>query len=421
MTANDSVRARWAATSPRIRRTLISGAVLLVTGGVVWAALASRDDNSVRPKATARGDSQGMEGMEGMAGMGGDGSARLDAAQIRQFGVTFGTVEMRTLLSEVRATGTVTIDETRVAQVALKFSGFAERLYIDFTGQPVRRGQPLLEVYSAELVATQEELLAARRLEQTLDVSAVPGVPAGSSDLLSATRRRLRLWDISDAQISEVLRTGRVQRTLTIFSPATGIVTEKQVVRGQAVEAGMPLYTIVDLSQVWVDVELREADASSVRQGTGADIELAALPGQLLKGRVSYVSPIVDAATRTIRARVTVSNSERLLKPGMYATVRLSSPSRRALTVPASAVIRTGERNIVFVDMGGGELMPHEVETGRATSDYIEILGGVEPAQRVVTSAQFLLESESNLGEIMKAMLGQMSAGDIGKRDKVRP
>lgn len=413
---------RWRAMTPRGRRTLISGAVLVVAGSVVWAALAARDESPDRAPTTARGEMPGMEGMEEMEGMGGmsvgsDGAVRLTTQQITQFGVTFGTADVRTLSNDVRATGAVTADETRIAQVTPKFSGFAERLYVDFTGQPVRRGQPLLEVYSPELVAAQQELLVARRLDGTLDASSVPGVPAGASNLLAAARRRLALWDISEAQIDEVLRTGRVRRTLTLLSPASGYVTEKHVVRGEAIQAGMPLYTITDLSQVWIDVELRESDAAAVRPGVGADIELAALAGGTLKGRVTFVYPTLDTASRTVRARVTVANGGLQIKPGMYATVRISAPSRSALTVPTSALVRTGERNIVFVDMGGGQLMPHQVEIGRVTGDFVEILAGIEPGQRVVTSAQFLLESESNLGEVMKAMMGQMGSSDMGNME----
>jgi Cu(I)/Ag(I) efflux system membrane fusion protein len=188
-------------------------------------------------------------------------------------------------------------------------------------------------------------------------------------------------------------------------------------VRGQAVEAGMTLYTIADLSVVWVDVGVREADASAVTVGAGADVEVTGLPGRGLKGRVGYVYPMLDTTSRTMRARIIVANSQGLLKPGMYATVRLSAPGLRALTVPSSAVIRTGERNIVFVDMGGGNLMPHEVELGQSASEYTEVLSGIDLGQRVVTSAQFLLESESNLGEVMKAMMGQMGPADPKKMD----
>lgn len=403
------------ALSPRVRRLLLAGGVLAVVGAAVWAIAARRDDGKPKTQA-ATGEMAGMEGMEGMAGMNvtADGAVQLTAQQIAEFGITFGTADVRTLESEVRTVGLVTFDETRIAQVAPKFGGFVERLYVDFTGQPVRRGQPMLEIYSPELVAAQEELLVARRLQQTMDESVVPGVPAGSSNLVAASRRRFRLWDISDAQVDEILRTGQVQRTLTLYAPVSGVVVEKKVVQGQATMPGEQLYTIADLSEVWVDVELRESDVGSVRQGSAADVEFTGLPGRPFKGRVEYVYPTVQEESRTVRARVAVANSGGILKPGMYATVRLSAPIRSTNTVPSSAVLRTGERNVVFVDMGNGSLMPHDVELGRTAGEYTEVLAGVEPGQRVVTSAQFLLDSESNLGEVMKAMMGQMGSGDMG-------
>lgn len=402
-------RAKWGQFSPRAKYAILSSLAALVIVIAIGAIVRSGDDESSRG-ASARG------GMEGMAGMNtaADGSVILTAQQIAEFGVTFGTADMRMLESEVRTVGTVTFDETRIVQIAPKFGGFVERLYLDYTGQPVRRGQPVLEIYSPELVAAQQELLIARRLQRTMDESSVPGLPAGSSDLVAAARRRFQLWDISEAQIDEVLRTGQIRRTLTLYSPASGVVVEKKVVRGQATMPGEQLYTVADLSEVWVDVELREADAANVRAGSAADVEFAGLPGRPFKGRVEYVYPTLQEESRTIRARVSVANSGGTLKPGMYATVRVRAPIRSALTVPSSALLRTGERNIVFVDMGGGGLMPHDVEVGRSAGQYTEVLAGIEPGQRVVTSAQFLLDSESNLGEVMKAMMGQMGSGDMG-------
>jgi Cu(I)/Ag(I) efflux system membrane fusion protein len=354
-----------------------------------------------------------MAGMPGMA-MPSDGTVRLTAGQIRQFGITFGTVEERQLAAEVRTAGIVAADETRIAQVTPKFGGFVERLYVDFTGQAVRRGQPLLEIYSPELVAAQQELLVAARLQRTVGESSVPGVPAPSTDLVAAARERLRLWDVSDAQIREVLRTGRVRRTVTLYSPASGVVTEKPVVRGQAVQAGQPLYTIADLSRVWVQAELREADAGTVREGSPATVELAAFPGRPLAGVVSYLQPVLQEQARTLRARIVLPNPDGRIRPGMYATVRISAPERTSLTVPASALVRTGERTLVFVDLGGGRLQPQEVETGRVAGAAAEVLSGLEPGQRVVTSAQFLLDSESNLGEVMRSMIGQTGSGGMG-------
>jgi Cu(I)/Ag(I) efflux system membrane fusion protein len=346
-----------------------------------------------------------------------DGSVQLTADQIRQFGITFGGVEQRTLESEVRTVGIVGFDETRMAEVAPKFGGFIEQLHVDFTGQPVQRGQALAEIYSPELVAAQEELLLAARLDDNLNQSAVPGVDASSSRLLDAAIRRLRLWDISEAQIREVLRTGQPRRTLTLYAPVAGIVVEKQVLRGQAVQPGQTLYTIADLSEVWVEAELREADAGSVREGSAAVVELSAFPGRPIPGRVEYVYPTLQSEARTLKARIALPNPDGRIKPGMYATVRLSSPSREALTVPTSAVVNTGERAVVFVDLGAGRLQPQVVETGRAAGDYTEVLAGVEPGQRVVTSAQYLLDSESNMAEVMKSMIGMTSSGDMDGMD----
>lgn len=351
---------------------------------------------------------QGMQEMEGMAGMsmGADGSIALTADQLRTFGVTFGDADVRTMTNAVRAAGNVMVDETRIVQVAPRVGGFVERLYVNVTGQPVRRGQPLLELYSPELLAAQQELLLAARLQRSIGQSAVPGIPDNTTDLVAAAKRRFQLWDVSDAQVNEILRTGRTRRTMTLYAPASGVVTERTVVQGQSVMAGEKLMTIADLSRVWVEADLRGADVASVRAGTTADIEITGLASRSFTGRVEYVYPTLETDARTTRARIAVANASGLLKPGMYATVRLSTPSRTALTVPTSAVVRTGERAFVFVDLGGGKLKSQDVELGASTGDYTEVLAGVEPGQRVVTSAQFLLDSESNLGEVMKGMMG---------------
>ena len=402
------------ATHPlRDRRVLFAAAAALVVVILVALLLPRRGGGGAEGNAADTAHAAGHEGTD-MAGMdmSSDGSIRLTAGQIREFGITFGTVEQREFSGEVRTAGAVTVDETRVAQVAPKFGGFVERLYVDFTGHPVRRGQPLMEIYSPELVAAQQELLVAARLQATVGESSVPGVPAPATDLVAAARQRLRLWDVPEAQIREVLRTGRVRRTVTLFSPAGGVVIEKQVVLGQAVLAGQALYTIADLSRVWVEAEVREADAGAVSVGSTALVEFAAFPGRPLDGRVSYLQPMVQEQARTLRARIVLPNPDGLIRPGMYATVRLSGGARSALTVPASALVRTGERTLVFTEQGGGRLVAQEVEVGRVAGDFAEVLSGVEPGQRVVTSAQFLLDAESNLAEVMRSMIGTTGSAD---------
>ena len=391
-------------------RALLYGGGLVAVLAVVGIAIASTRGEEAEDVPAA--ETAGMEGMDmGGMNMSMDGSVHLTADQIRTFGITFGTADQRTLESEVRTVGIVNFDETRLAQVAPKFGGFVERLYVDFTGKPVRRGQPLVEIYSPELVSAQEELLLAEGLDRSLGESAVPGVAGSNANLAEVARRRLRLWDISDAQIDQILKTGKVRRTLTLHAPVSGVVVDKPVISGQAVQPGQTLYTIADLTEVWVEAELREQDAGSVTEGSAATVELNAFPGRPLRGEVEYVYPTLENAARTLKARISVPNADGRIKPGMYATVRFSTPSRRTLTVPSTAVVYTGERQVVFVDMGGGKLMPHEVEVGRVAGDQTEILAGVEPGQRVVTSAQYILDSESNMAEVMKSMMGMMGEG----------
>lgn len=351
-----------------------------------------------------------MAAMDGMAGMDMDGTIRLSSEELQTFGITFGSAEVRPLTRSVRAVGVVEFDETRMAYVAPKFGGWAETLHVDFTGQPVAAGEPLLDVYAPELVTAQEELLLAARMVEDVGDSELEEVGAGARDLFASARRRLEYWDISPAQIDRLLETGEVRKSLTLLAPATGIVMEKRVTEGQAFQPGTTLYVIAGLSEVWVTAEIFESDVAWVREGMRVDVGVAALPDRTFEGRIGYVYPTLEDRTRSMRARVVLSNPGGALKPGMYATVGMSADLGEMLTVPASAVLHTGERAVVFVDMGGGELMPHEVRVGARGGDFVQVLSGVQPGARVVTSAQFLLDSESNLAEVMRAMMAQMGS-----------
>ena len=392
-------------------RVIVALAFLVILALSAWAILRDRGEEAANPQA--------MDGMTGMAGMdmSSGSSIRLAEEHIREFGITFDVVEVRALNAEVRTVGIVNFDETRVAAIAPKFGGFAERLYVDFTGMPVRAGEPLVDIYSPELVAAQEELLVAEALLNTMGEGAVPGEAGHVSSLVRAARQRLELLDISKEQIDSILRDGKARRTLTLFAPVTGIVIEKNVVAGQAIQAGERLYTVADLSRVWVEAELREADAGMVREGAPAVVDVGAFPGRPISGRVEFIYPTLQAEARTLKARIAIPNPDRRLKPGMFATVQLSTFVQEVLTVPLSAVVRTGERNIVFVDMGAGEIMPHEVGIGRVAGDLAEVLSGLGPGLRVITSAQFLLDSESNLAEVMKSMMSQTSPSDMSDMD----
>ena len=393
--------------SRRSTTILLSAAAVGVVLGVAGVAAL----------ADARGGTQEIMPDMDMGGMPMDGSVRLGAEDVATFGITFGTADVRPLSKTVRTVGIIDFDETRMAYVAPKFDGWVERLHVDFTGQSVRRGQPLLDVYSPELVTAQEELLLAARMAEALRESPVENVAGGARDLLASARRRLGYWDISDEQVERLLETGEVRRTLTLHAPVSGIVMEKNVFEGEAFRAGKNLYMIADLSEIWVNAEVFEADNVLVREGMAAEVTVAAQPGRPYAGRVAYVYPTLQDRTRSLRARITLSNPGAELKPGMYATVRFASELGDVLTVPASAVLYSGERTVTFVDMGEGQLMPHEVELGARGGDHVQVLAGLEPGQRVVTSAQFLLDSESNLAEVMRAMMAQMNMSDMGGMD----
>ena len=353
-----------------------------------------------------------MAGMPGMQ-MSSDGSALLSAAAIKQFGVTFDTAAVRDLQGTLRTVGTVAADESGVVVITTKVGGFIERLDAKVTGQRIIRGVALAAIYSPEILIAEEELLVASRLSSS-EERVMGRDTARALTLLSAARRRLRLLDVSDAQIDDVLRTQRPQRTTTLVAPITGVLTQRLVSQGQAVQPGMLLFMISDLSKLWIDVRIPAGSSAGLRDGMLASYTVSGVAGRRFTGRVSYVYPTVSDQSRTLSARVLVGNDDGVLKPGMFATVAIASPGRRVLTVPRAAVIETGERSVVFVDMGGGRLMPHDVELGSTTADFVEILAGLTPGQRVVTSAQYLVESESNLAEVMRSMIGMGSAARTG-------
>jgi membrane fusion protein, copper/silver efflux system len=397
----------------RVQKIALWAGVVVVVVIVISTLSVMKSSHTARSSNDSAESSAGAGEMSGMAGMSStsSGSVVLTPKQIQQLGVTFGTVALRQLSNEVRTVGTVVVNETRLAKVTPKFSGYVEKLYVNFVGQPVRRGEPLAAIFSPDLVAAEQELLVSARLSRTIGASSVPGVSGSSTDLLAAAKERLRLWDVSDAQINEVLRTGRPMRTEMLSAPASGFVIDKKVVQGQSIQAGEELYTIADLSDVWVEAQLREEDAGRVGVGAAATLQFTSYPGRPFTGRVTYIDPMLGEQARTVKARITVPNSDARIKPGMYATVVLTSATQSALTVPRYAVVQTGERALVFVDLANGKLSAQTVRIGRTSGDLVEILSGLASGQRVVTSAQFLIDSESNLGEVMKSMIGMRGQG----------
>lgn len=396
---------------PALWLALAAVAVAATIG--VWSATHGRASQAPAPVAAdhaAHGAAPAADAHAGhaMAGMAmGDGSVHLDPELARSLGVTVVEAELAPVRRTIRTTGNVAYDETRLTTVAPKFGGFVERLYVDFTGQAVRRGQPLLEIYSPELVAAQEELLAALRMQRQLRESATPAVLERTGALVEAARRRLLLWDVSAAQLQQIERSGQPRRTLTLHAPFGGFVVEKMVQAGQAIEAGMPLYRLADLASVWVEADVYEQDLRFVRLGETVQVEIAAYPGERFAGRISYVYPEVRPDTRTARVRVELANPGGRIKPGMYATALIEAPvSERAVLVPRDAVMHSGTHAMVFVEEAPGIYRAREVQVGAEVGGQTQILAGLLAGERVVKRANFLLDSESRLRESMGAMPG---------------
>jgi RND family efflux transporter MFP subunit len=299
--------------------------------------------------------------------------------------------------STLRTVGHVTIDERRRKVVQTKYEGYVEKLYVDFTGKPVRRGQPLLSIYSPELVAAQKEFLVARGARERLGESSVPGVAKGGAELAEAARQRLRSLDVSPDEIATLEQTGAARRTITLRSPVSGLVLEKTAFEGMKVSPTDRLYEIADLSRVWILAEVYEKDLAAVRVGLPARVVLPNQPGREWRGTVSFVSPTVKPETRTAEARIELSNADGLLKPDMFADVYLEGSSASVLTVPESAVVQTGERTLVFVDKGQGHYEPREISIGERVPRGYRVRSGLVAGERVVVSANFLIDSESSI------------------------
>jgi Cu(I)/Ag(I) efflux system membrane fusion protein len=375
-----------------------------------------------KPAPAGMADMPGMAGAPDSSKAAGERQAvHLSAAQARAIGVTYTVVQRGPLSRSIRTVGQVVPAEPGLADITPKVDGFVDRLFVDATGVPVRRGQPLLALYSPMLVSAQEELLTALRLAQAVD-SAAPEAWRNAQDLVAAARRRLVYWDISDAQIARLERTGEVTKTLTLTAPFDGVVMEKMVVAGQGVMPGMKLYRLADLSTVWIEGEVFEQDLGLIRVGAPARVELTAYPGRSFAGRVSFVWPTVDERSRAGRVRVVLANAGGLIRPGMYATLRFDAALGRDLvSVPAEAVVMTGERNLVFVVGPDGMLQPREVTVGARAGERLEIRSGLEPGERVVATANFLVDAESRLsgGAGMAGMPG-MNMEQPGK-ERPRP
>jgi len=352
------------------------------------------------------------------------GVIAVSPATIQSMGVRTAKVEVRPLSRLTLAVGLVNFNERNLSTITTKVNGWLERLYVNATGDPVRKGQTLVSIYSPELVASQEEYLLAVRNLKAMQKSPVIEMADGARRLAEASRRRLDYFDISAVQIDALERTGQVKKNLTLASPANGIVTKRLVTQGMYVQAGMPLLEVADLSTVWVDADIYQYELPWIKVGQPVTMSLDYLPGETFPGKIDYIYPYLKEATRTAKVRLRFANPGLKLKPEMFAQVRIESPvAHQAVVVPADAVIDTGIRQHVFIALGGGRFEPREVKLGVMGNDGVrEVLSGLKGGEDVVTSAQFMLDSESRFREAVQMMMpGQEAEGKPAGTAPVKP
>ena len=334
------------------------------------------------------------------------GAVRIAPERQQLIGVKFATVELSDQARSIRAVGKVTFDETRVAHVHTRIDGWIEKVFVDFTGDFVKQGQPMLTIYSPEMLASQQELLLAARARDLMRDNPLASAAEHGNSLFEAARRRLELWQFKDDQIEQVLKTGQTIHSVTIYAPAAGFVTERKAFPNQKVTPDSDLYTITDLSRIWIVADVFESDITSIRVGDTAHVQFPNGNTLSLGAKVTYIQPQVDPMTRTLKVRLDAPNPGLRMKPDMFVNVEFGIAGPKELVVPAEAVLDTGDRQTVFVDLGNGYLEPRQVVVGERYGDRVAITSGLKAGERVVSSGTFLIDSESQL----KAAAGGMGA-----------
>jgi RND family efflux transporter MFP subunit len=322
---------------------------------------------------------------------------QLTPERMQSIGVRTGSVEYKQLSDDIRATGTVDINERLLSYVQVRFPGYIREVFANATYQYVRKGEPLFTIYSPDLVATQQEYLLARQNQESLSSSTVDGVASGAEALSGAAEQRLEQWEVPQSEIAKLKETGKPVTDLTVNSPVAGYITERNALPNMYAEPSTKLYTVADLSRVWVYAQIFQNDVGRVKPGDKAQITVDSYPGRIFSGQIEEILPQVDMATRTVRVRLAIANPGLKLKPGMYVNVDLKTNMGRQLVVPASAVFQSGTRQLAFLNQGNGSLEPKEITTGPRVGDDFIVLKGLQPHQSIVTSANFLIDSESQL------------------------
>jgi len=351
------------------------------------------------PVSTVPGDAAPVEGLAPVT---------IDPARQQLIGLRTAAVTEGKVGGTWRTNGRVVMDETRVRRVTLKVPAFVERVYADFTGKPVRQGEPLFSVYSPELLAAQEEYLLALRTRQALSQGG--GMATDGEALVAAARRKLQLWDVPQATLERLAETGEATRTLTLVSPISGVITQKDVVEGARLEVGATPYEIVDLSRVWVLADVYESELRHVKVGMTATMQLKAFPNRIFAGKVAFLDPVLDPTTRTVKVRLEFPNPDGDLRPEMFGEVVLRGTTREGLRIPSDAVVPTGTTQVVFVALGGGRFQPREVRLGESDGKSVEVTSGLKAGDQVVTGANFLVDSESRLRASLAALAASSSA-----------
>ena len=330
------------------------------------------------------------------------GQIKIDPTVVQNIGVKTVKVKRRTLTYKIRTIGTLTYDERLVHHIHTKYGGWIEKLHVDFTGQEVKQNDLLMEIYSPELVSTQEDLVLALKYKESLKDSTFAELTESADSLLASTKRRLQLFDVPEHQIDELMRDKKITKTMHIHSPVHGFVIEKKALHGMRVQPGMSLYMIADLSNIWVMADIYEYELPWVKLGQYAEMNLSYFPGKKFAGRVTYIDPFLDAKTRTLKVRMEFPNPKWKLKPEMYANVTIKSTiAKRGVAVPEEAVIHSGERDIVVVQSSNGTFESRELTLGPQADGYYQVLKGLRVGETVVTSSSFLIDSESNLREAL--------------------
>lgn len=334
-----------------------------------------------------------------------DATVQINPVVAQNMGIRYALSERRDLERSVRTVGEVMIDEESLVEVNSRISGWVEVLHVAFDGAPVKRGDPLLEIYSPELVTTQEEFLLALAHRDDVPDDASTDIRRAADRMVDAARERLRNWDVPASFVDMVESHRMVHRRVTIEAPSDGVVLNKQVTEGARVMAGQELYRIADLSRLWIHASFYDFELPWISEGQQADIEMSYLPGVTLTGEVSYIYPFLRQKARDVHVRIIVENPDLQLKPGMFANVQLSGRTLRdVVVVPSAAVLRSGERTLVFIDRGDGQFEPREVRIGAEADEWVQVIAGLEANERVVVSAQFLIDSESRLQEAIAKM-----------------